>query len=204
MSVPGLRQARFLPILVALLLAGCASTNVLSVNYQLPPRASEPLTRSVALVFADERRNNAFLTPDARKELEGFAGAYALTVSRTGQGGELLGAYPLDGLFKEVFRHRIENAGLKVAAAGAKADAEMRLMLKQFQLDFGDRKWTSVIDYEAQLLKNGTVLSRQTVNGSAERMMFIKKTDAEKVISELVSDAVNKLDLSLLFKQAGL
>jgi ABC-type uncharacterized transport system auxiliary subunit len=204
MSVPDLRQARFLPVLVAVLLAGCASTNVLSVNYQLPPRAGEPLTRSVALVFADERRNDAFLTPDARKELEEFAGAYALTVSRAGQSGELLGAYPLDGLFKEVFRHRLENAGLKVAAAGAKADAEMRLMLKQFQLDFGDRKWTSIIDYEAQLLKNGTVLSRQTVNGSAERMMFIKKADAEKVISELMSDAVNKLDLSLLFKQAGL
>lgn len=204
MPVSGLRRARCLSILVALLLAGCASTNVLSVNYQLPPRTGEALNRRVVLVFADERRNDSFLTPDARNELAEFAGAYALTVSQTGRGGELLGAYPLDGLFKEVFRHRLDTAGLKVAPAGAEADAEMRLGLKQFQLDFGNRKWTSVIDYEAQLIKNGSVLSRQTVNGSAERMMFVKKADAEKVISELVSDAVNKLDLGLLFKQAGL
>jgi hypothetical protein len=34
-------------------------------------------------------------------------------------------------------------------------------------------------------------------------MMWMKKADAEKVIGELVSDAVNQMDLASLFKQAG-
>ena len=197
------RQAGFSFMLLVFLATACASTNVLSVNYQLPLQPSVQLSRSASITFADERKNDAFLTRDARNELEEFTGAYALTVSKPGGTGELKGAYPLDGLFKEILRYRLENAGIQMAPSGARADAELKLILKEFQLDFGDRKWTAAIDYEAQLLRNGTVLSRQTVNGSAERLMFMKKTDAEKVTGELVSDAINKLDVALLFQQAG-
>jgi uncharacterized lipoprotein YajG len=203
MSESRRRQGEFLFVLLVFLATACASSNVLSVNYQLPPQTKAQFSRSVSIAFADERKNDAFLTQNARNELEGFSGAYALTVSRPGGAGELKGAYPLDGLLKEVLRYRLENAGIKVTPAGAGAEAELKLILKELQLDFGDRKWTAAIDYEAQLLRNGTVLSRQIINGSAERLMFMKKTDAEKVTGELVSDAINKLDTALLFKQAG-
>jgi len=33
--------------------------------------------------------------------------------------------------------------------------------------------------------------------------MFMKKADAEKVLGELVSDGINQMDVSALFKQAG-
>lgn len=204
MSEPGKRQVEFLFVLLVFLATACASSNVLSLNYQLPPQTGAQLNRSVSIGFADERKNDDFLTRDARNELEGFSGAYALTVSNTGGTADLKGAYTLDGLFKEVLRNRLQAAGIKVTPSAAPADAELKLILKEFQLDFGDRKWTAVIAYEAQLLRNGTALSRQTVNGSAERFMVMKKTDAEKVTGELVSDAINKLDVALLLKQAGL
>ena len=199
-----LRQARWFLGLLALLTAGCASSNVLSVNYQLPTRPDDPIARSAVIAFEDARRDSAFLSPSAREELEGFTDVYALTVTKPGRGGDLKGAYPLGPLFTEILRHRLEAAGVKVLPPGSSADAQFKFVLKEFRMDFGDRKWSATVAYEGRLLKNGALLSQQAVNGSAERVMFMKKADAEKVIGELMSDAVNQMDLGKLFKQAGL
>jgi len=190
--------------MILTLAAACASSNVLSVKYQLPPPAVESLARSVTIAFMDDRRSEAFLTPSARNELEGFSGVYALTVTRFGGSGELKGAYPVDMLFREVLRYRLESAGVKVVPPGTKADAELKLALKEFQLDFGDRKWSAAVAYNVQLLRNATMASQQTINGSAERTFLMGKSDADKVVGELVSDTINKLDVALLFKQAGM
>jgi hypothetical protein len=198
-----LRHVRWFFGLLALLTAGCASSNVLSVNYQLPTRPADPIGRSAAIVFEDARKDSGFLSPSAREELEGFTDVYALTVTKPGRGGDLKGAYPLGPLFTEILRYRLEAAGVKVLPPGAGADAQFKFVLKEFRMDFGDRKWNAAVAYEARLMKNGALLSQQSVNGSAERMMLMKKADAEKVTGELVSDAVNQMDLGTLFKQAG-
>jgi hypothetical protein len=188
---------------VALMAAACAASNVLSVNYLLPARSGEAIARSVVIGFEDARRDTSFLSPSAREELEGFTSVYALTVSKPGRGSELKGAYALGPLFTEILRYRLEDAGVKVLPSGAGADAQFTFVLKEFKMDFGDRKWIATVAYEGRLLKNGVLLSQQAVNGSAERLMLMKKADAEKVIGELVSDAVNQMDLAALFKQAG-
>jgi hypothetical protein len=190
--------------LILTMAAACASSNVLSVKYQLPPPSGETLARSVTIAFTDDRRSDAFLTPSARNELEGFAGVYALTVTKPGGSGELQGAYPVGMLFQEVLRYRLESAGVKVVPPGTKADVELKLVLKEFQLDFGDRKWSAAVAYTAQLLRNATLVSQQTITGSAERTFLMGKSDADKVVGELVSDTINKLDVALLFKQAGM
>jgi hypothetical protein len=189
---------------IGILTGACASSNVMNVQYQLPALAGGPIPHSVVIAFEDARKNSAFLTQSAREELEGFSDVYALTVSRPGRGNELKGAYPLAPLFTEILRYRLEDSGVKVMPPGASADAELKLVLNEFQLDFGDRKWSASVAYEARLLKNGTLLSMQGVTGSAERVMFMKKADAEKVVGELVSDTINQMDLTGLFKRAGL
>lgn len=205
MMKPSVRKLKMSAwVVIGLLATACASSNVLNVQYKLPALAAGPIPRNVVIAFEDARTNRDFLTPAARQELEGFLNVYALTISRPGQTPELKGAYPLGTLFSEILRYRLEDSGAKVMPPGAAADAEVQLALNQFQLDFGDRKWNASVAYEARLLKNGTLLSRQTISGSAERIMLMKKTDAEKVIGELVSDAINQLDLMALFKQAGL
>ncbi len=197
------RSVRWAVGLMALLMAGCATSNVLSVNYQLPMRPGEAIPRSVTIAFEDARKNQAFLSPSAREELEGFTDVFALTVTPPGRGGDLKGAYPLGPLFTEILRYRLEAAGVKVLPPGAGADALFTFVLKEFRMDFGDRKWNAAVAYEGRLMKNATLLSQQAVNGSAERLMWMKKADAEKVVGELVSDAINQMDLVALFKQAG-
>jgi hypothetical protein len=202
MSKHRLRCGVAMGLLAALLVAACATSNVLSVNYLLPARSNEIPGRSVAIAFEDARKDGAFLSPSARQELEDFTNVYALTVSKPGRSGELKGAYALGPLFTEILRYRLEDAGVKVLPPGG--GAQLKLVLKEFRMDYGDRKWSASVAYDARLLRNGTLLSQQTVNGSAERVVLMKKTDAEKVLGELVSDAVNQMDLAALFKQAGL
>ena len=188
---------------IGILTAACASSNVMNVQYQLPALAGGPIPRSVVIVFEDDRKSSAFLTRSAREELEGFTDVFALTVTPPGRGGDLKGAYPLGPLFTEILRYRLEAAGVKVLPPGAGADALFTFVLKEFRMDFGDRKWNAAVAYEGRLMKNATLLSQQAVNGSAERLMWMKKADAEKVVGELVSDAINQMDLVALFKQAG-
>jgi hypothetical protein len=197
------RQGGFVGLLAALFAVACATSNVLSVNYLLPARSAEAIGRSVVIAFEDARKDSAVLSPSAREELEGFTNVYALTVSKPGRSGELKGAYPLGPLFTEILRYRLEDAGVRVLPSGAGADAQLKFVLKEFRMDFGDRKWSATVAYEARLLKNEALLSQQSVNGSAERVMWMKKADAEKVVGELVSDTVNQMDLATLFKQAG-
>ena len=198
-----LRPCLWLGLLAVLGAAACATSNVLGVNYLLPAQPGAPIGRSVAIAFEDARKDSAVLSPSARDELEGFTNVYALTVSKPGRSGELKGAYALGPLFTEILRYRLEDAGVRVVPSGAAADALFKFVLKDFRMDFGDRKWSATVAYEGRLLKNEALLSQQAVNGSAERMMWMKKADAEKVIGELVSDAVNQMDLASLFKQAG-
>jgi hypothetical protein len=190
--------------LAAAWLAACASTSVLGIHYRVPEPTARAAPRTVTLAFEDQRGTTAFLTPMARDELEGFTNAFALTVSKPGQAGELKGAFELAPLFREILRARLESAGIRVAAPGAAADAQFKFVLREFKLDFGDRKWSSRMAYEALLMRDGSTLSRQTVNGSAERVKIMGKTEAEKLLSELVTDTINQMDVGALFKQAGL
>lgn len=190
--------------LAAAWLAACASTGVLGIDYRVPAPPSQSIARTVSLAVEDERASAAFLTPMARDELEGFANAFALTVSRTGGPGELKGAYELPPLLREILRVRLEAAGVRVAAPGAGSEAQFRFVLKELRLDFGDRKWSSRMGFEALLMRDGSLLSRQSVNGSAERIKIMGKSEAEKLLSELMTDTVNQMDVGALFKQAGL
>ena len=47
-----------------------------------------------------------------------------------------------------------------------------------------------------------SVRAMETISGSAERLKVMTKSDAEKVLSELLTDMANKLDVARLFQQA--
>ena len=65
-----------------------------------------------------------------------------------------------------------------------------------------DRKWVVKMNYRASLSDSGGLLSKESVSGEAERLKVTGKSDAEKILGELLSDMVNKLNLESLFQQA--
>jgi hypothetical protein len=54
--------------------------------------------------------------------------------------------------------------------------------------------------YQANLLKQDRFVAGETITGSAERLRIAGSKEAEKVIGELITDVVNRLNLNTLFK----
>ena len=79
---------------------------------------------------------------------------------------------------------------------------ELKIEISEFQLNYADRKWIVKMNYRASLSDSGGLLSKESVSGEAERLKVTGKSDAEKILGELLSDMVNKLNLESLFQQA--
>jgi hypothetical protein len=190
-------------LLVGISAGACSSTPFLRVDYQLPPPSDLLKGVKVFLSYRDLRENKAFLSESAKKALKNFSGDFTLVVVHHDQSGRLLGAYDLSGMLKEAFKQRLENMGIEVSAA-PQAELQIEFVLTQFRLDLASRKWTLNMSYQVNLLKDKNVIATETVSGEAERVQLIGNKEAEKLIGELVSDMINRVDLQKMFRQAGL
>jgi len=189
--------------LTLLILTGaCSSKPFLIVHYQLPPASTGLQDREVSLVIADIREDKALLSQSAAKSLREFNDTYSLVVLKADGSGNLLGVYDLEALMAEIFKQRLGLLGLQVTPPAAEAKNVLEIKLKEFKLDLSGRKWVVNASYQANLSGNGRLLATESVNGSAERLKVMGKSDAEKVLGELLTDMVNKLDLAKLFEQA--
>ncbi len=186
---------------LVILASACASKPFLKVQYQLPSSSTALTGETISLTISDLRKDAAFLSSNAKKSIKNFNDTYSLVVLRDDGSRNLLGAYDVDSLLKEVFKQRLENEGGQVLAAAENANASLAIQLKEFKLDAVDRKWTLRMSYQASLSKNKGIIAKESVSGSAERLKVMGKTDAEKILGELVTDIVNKLDVAKLFEK---
>jgi len=197
------RWIYIIPALVLAIFAGaCTPKPFLKVQYQLPSPSSTLAGKKVSLAVSDMRGKKVFLTETARKSLKNFNETFSLVVLREDGSGNLTGVYDIVPLFTEVFQQRLKNEGIQVAAVADDAIPELKIEITEFQLDLVGRKWVVSINYRASLLDSGDLLSMESVSGEAERLKVTGKSDAEKVLAELFSDMVNKLNLVRLFEQA--
>jgi len=199
-----LRRLFFLTFLLGSLFFACASHNFLKVHYRLPSQSEALKGQTVYLSFKDMRPNKMFLTGNAKKELKNFSETFSLIVSKDNNSGDLVGAYEVSSLFIEIFKQRLKNSGVTVAVNMDQADAEIGIGLKTFLLDLKGRKWILDLNYQTNIVKDQHIASTQAFSGNAERLRVVGAGNAEKVISDLLTDMLNKLDLEKLFRDAGL
>ena len=192
-----------IPALALAFFAGaCTPKPFLKVQYQLPSPSSTLEGQKVTLAVSDMRGKKAILTENARKSLKNFNETFSLVVLAEDGSGNLTGVYDIVPLFTEVFQQRLKNEGIQVAAVVDDAIPELKIEITEFQLDLVGRKWVVSINYRASLLDSGDLLSMESVSGEAERLKVTGKSDAEKILAELLTDMVNKLNLVRLFQQA--
>jgi len=195
-------RAVLIILLIAITTSFCASKNFLKVNYQLPTQPVELNGTRVALTVKDKRENPTIVTKSAQKALKNFTGDFALIVAQEKKEDKLIGAFGLSSMIREIFRHRLENAGVQVVTQENFEDAIVEIVLKEFSLDLQNRKWIIKMNYQASLLKQNRVVAGETITGSAERLRVISGKNAEFVIGELVTDVVNRLNLNELLQAA--
>jgi hypothetical protein len=132
--------------------------------------------------------------------LKDFSGNFTLIVVQQNNDKRLVGAFSLHSMITQIFKHRLENAGIGVATEGQRRETVVEIILKAFKLDLVERKWVINMTYQANLIRQNQFIAGETVTGSAERLRVVGSKDAELVIGELITDVVNRLNLSELFK----
>ncbi|MGD8334869.1 MAG: hypothetical protein PVF11_14465, partial [Desulfobacterales bacterium] len=150
-----------------------------------------------------QRAEQAIVTQSAKMALKDFSGNFALIVTSDSKNERLVGAFSLSSLMKSIFTQRLKNAGIRVASEDQGQATALEIILKAFKLDLVERKWVVQMSYQANFLKHNRFVSGETITGNAERLRVVGSKDAEKVIGELMTDAVNRLDLDALFRSAG-
>ncbi len=205
-EIASISFTRFVPLmlLTVLLAAGCASTSYIEVTYQLPEPKEVIGKKTVFLDVVDRRPDKEIAGPNARKELEYFTGLFSLYVERNGQKPILAGAFELTALFKEALTQRLESEGITIIDKKAADKAAIEFQINEFILDRDGKYWKATLAYKAVTSKDGRILTNQTVAGNAERLKIIGTRDAEKLLGEIFSDMVNRLDPEKLFNHPDL
>lgn len=185
-------------------LVSCATIYIMKVHYQVPWEDEGLKGKKVSFSFQDERADRQILTKNARKEIGSFSETFTFSVGHAEEPGNRMGVYDLDGMFNEAFHKRLKNLGIDVVEKREDSEIGLVIALKTFQLDLVISTWKVSLEYEARLVKNGKVLATQSLRGQAERFKWVGRGEADKVVSEIFSDTINRLDLERLFEMANI
>ena len=200
----GARKCFIGMLFVLMAVTSCSTIPELKVTYQLPMRSEALKGKKVFVGFEDTRKSKDLIGKGAQAQYKNFSGNITLFFTRGDGEGFKIGVYHVPALFNEVFKERLEHLGAEVVSERKESEVEMKIVLKDLLLDLAGRDWVVRMDYEARLMKQGEFLASQTISGQAERLKVLGRRDADKVMGEIFSDVVNRLDVPRLFQQAGL
>jgi hypothetical protein len=186
-----------------LLVPCCSPIPHLQLTYRLPPEQKTLAGKKVFVAVEDMRNDKNTLGKGARQDLENSTGDISLSIAKGAGPGIIKGIYQPPGLMRETLESRLKHEGVEVVPEGA-ASTGISILIKSFLLDRRDRKWEVTIAYEARLVRDGKVLSRQVVSGQAERFELVGTEQAGVVLGDLFTDMMNRLDLNRLFQESGL
>jgi uncharacterized lipoprotein YajG len=187
-----------------LFLGGCVGRSYLIVDYELPTPGRTLAGQTVFVTVKDARADDRVFTPAAAAEFEAFQNRFNLNLVNS-QGGRLqAGQYDLKGLFKEAFRKRLEDHGVRVVEERGGYVPVFEIEIKKLTIDLAHRKWVVAVDYEASLSRDSQLIARESVTGGAERLKIIGRKEADRAFSEIFTEIVNRLNIVHLFQQAKL
>lgn len=187
------------------LVIACTSGRYITINYNLPPQTDLFDSKTVTLRFKDSRSNQRIFGPGAQKDFERFTGVYSLTMHHSDSASNIwVGAIDLPNLFQQTFKQRLENLGIQVLREQAESGPTFEIALQEFLIDKEKNNWTVQIAYEAGIYQGDQLRVTERVSGSAERTNVIGPADADKVLGEIFTDVVNKLNIDNMFQSANL
>ena len=205
-STNGHRQR--IPLLVLLLAAaigvGCAKNAYIDVDYRLPVAGQSLQGRTVVIETSDLRTDKEIFNKRAKEYFEDFTGLFTLTLESAPDQQRMLGAYELPMLFEQALKQRLTAMGVTVTAEPSPGTPVFQIKINRFRINLVGQKWQADISYEANLSEDARLVAKEVVSGSAERLKVVGAGGAEKVIGEIFSEMINRLNIERLFEQAGL
>jgi hypothetical protein len=198
----------FMRIMFVLLMAiacfACAKKSYIDVNYHLPSDSGTLAGRTVYIETRDLRSDPEIFNKRANEKFEHFTGLFSLSLVMPNDEPKVLGAYPLPNLFEAALKQRLQRLGVGVTEAPSPDMPVFQITINQFRINLIGQKWTTDISYEASLTQDTQLVAREVVSGSAERLKIMGSGGAEKVIGEIFTEMINRLNIERLFQQAKL
>jgi hypothetical protein len=183
---------------------GCATIPHLKVNYRLPPRTDALKGKKVVLAMEDARTNRDVLTPRAYAAFKNFPGSISFSVTRNNEGPLDIGLYEPLLMFKEALKRRLQIEGIEVRHFSSDDEIELIVVLNKFVLDLVNRKWIADMSCEVKLMKGKESLASQSLSGRGEHLKLLGTDEADKIMGDVFTDLVNRIDVSGLFRRAHL
>jgi hypothetical protein len=191
----------YLSLLLGILVA-CGGRSYLNVAYQLPEAYKGLPDQPVYLEVTDQRGTQDIFTPAAKQAFRHFTGLFSLEVVGANGTSQMAGAYDLPGLFEEALRERLKRQGVTVLDAPKSEANRLVVSVDTFAIDLQNHKWLADVGYAVALHKPSGTIIKEKIRGNAERVKLVGKGNVEKVIGEIFSDSVNRLDLKRLLDTA--
>jgi len=191
-------------MLTGILVFACATKSYININYRLPLLSHDLKGKKIFLEIKDIRSVKTIFGEKAKTKFKNFTGLFLFSLSEGKKKNLVIGAFDLPSLFKTAFSRRIENMKIAILTESEITEPVIEIDLQKFFLDLADQKWVAEISYEARLIKDNKLLATETISGNAERFKILSQSDAEKVLGEIFTDVVNKLDFRKLFQKAEL
>jgi hypothetical protein len=191
-------------LLVATLCFSCAKKSYIDVDYRLPATADTLTGRTVFVETRDLRSDSEIFNKRAKEKFEHFTGLFSLSLEMPDNQQKVLGAYELPILFDVALKQRLQKLGVGIAATPSPSAPVFQININQFHINLIGQKWMADISYEASLTQDSQLIAREVVTGSAERLKVMGSGGAEKVIGEIFTDMINRLNIERLFQQAKL
>ena len=191
-------------LLVAALCFSCAKKSYIDVDYRLPTTADTLTGRTVFIETRDLRSDTEIFNNRAKDKFEHFTGLFALSLAMPDDQQKVLGAYALPMLFETALKQRLEKLGVKATDEPSPVIPTFQIRINQFRINLVGQKWLADVSYEASLTKDTQLIAREVVTGSAERLKVMGIGGAEKVIGEIFTEMINRLNIERLFAQAKL
>jgi uncharacterized lipoprotein YajG len=191
-------------LLVATLGCSCAKKSYIDVDYRLPSAADTLAGRTVFVETRDLRSDTEIFNKRAKERFGNFTGLFALSLETTDKQQKVLGAYTLPALFEAAINQRLQKLGVAVASESSPSVPVFQININQFHINLVGQKWMADISYEASLTQDTQLVAREVVTGNAERLKVMGSGGAEKVIGEIFTEMINRLNIERLFQQAKL
>jgi len=202
--------ALFLINLLLLTMPSCSTVPTLNVNYRTPGETNQLKGKKVFLEIRDSRSDKEMLGNGAKEDFANISETVSLSVAEGNEKGFKVGLFPVTDLMKEIFKERLKGLGLEVVTDinGKGNEPTVAVDLQAFKLDLikgtVKRTWTASMAYNIEILENGKVLASNKISGESEKLKIILRKEADSLVSDLVTDLVNRLNAEALFKEAGI
>jgi hypothetical protein len=191
-------------LLVVVWCWSCAKKSYIDVDYRLPIVEGTLAGKTVFVETRDLRSGTEIFNPRAKEKFKAFTGLFALTVAMPDDRPKVLGAFALPMLFETALKQRLQKLGVQVSAESSPTIPLFQINIDQFRINLVGQKWMADVSYEVSLSSDGRPVAKEVVTGSAERLKVVGTGGAEKVIGEIFTEMVNRLNIERLFEQAEL